>query len=216
LARGPQVRLQAELVRDHALNISGLLSEHVGGPSVNPYQPKGLWLQVASGNQELKEYIQGHGRDLYRKSMYTFWKRSLPPPSMIIFDAATREQCAVKRQSTSTPMQALVLLNDPQFTEASRLLAQRMMVEGGSDEAERIQFAFRLATSRNPHQREMDLLMELYRDQLSVFQAEPDRARSLLQVGEYGYDAALDLPELASYTVLAKTIMNLSETILKG
>ena len=208
--------MSAELIRDHALSISGLLSHEVGGPSVNPYQPKGLWLQIASGNQELKEYIQGHGKDLYRKSMYTFWKRSLPPPSMIIFDAATREQCAVERQSTSTPMQALVLLNDPQFTETSRLMAQRMLVEGGAELQARIEFAFRLATSRQPTQDELALLTELFNDQFEVFAAEPERAARYLKVGEYGYQHKLDVIELASYTVIANTILNLAETILKG
>jgi len=216
LARGPQVRLPAELVRDHALSISGLLSDQVGGPSVMPYQPQGLWLQVASGNQELKEYIQGHGQELYRKSMYTFWKRSLPPPSMIIFDAATREQCAVERQSTSTPMQALVLLNDPQFTEASRLIAQRMLSEGGADAEERIRFAFRLATSRQPLEKETALLMDLLNDQYQAFAKEPERAESLLQIGEYNLEKTPDMIELAAYTVVANAIMNLAETILKG
>jgi hypothetical protein len=216
LARGPQARLPAELIRDHALAISGLLSKRVGGPSVNPYQPKGLWLQVASGNQELKEYIQGHGNDLYRKSMYTFWKRSLPPPSMIIFDASTREQCDVKRQSTSTPMQALVLLNDPQFTETSRLIAQRMILEGGDNEEERIEFAFRLATSRKPSDDELQLLTDLFKDQVQDFTSEPNRATDLLGVGEYGYQSDLDPVELASYTVVANAILNLAETIYKA
>ena len=216
LARGPQVRLQAELVRDHALAISGLLSDQIGGPSVKPYQPKGLWLQVASGNQALKEYIQDHDQDLYRKSMYTFWKRSLPPPSMITFDASTREQCAVERQSTSTPMQALVLLNDPQFTEASRLIAQRMLAGGGADAEERISFAFRLATSRYPNKKELKLLVDLLKDQKEVFEADPDKAESLLKVGEYGRNTNLELTELAAYTVVANAIMNLTETIRKA
>ena len=216
LARGPQVRLQAELVRDHALAISGLLSDYIGGPSVKPYQPKGLWLQVASGNQPLKQYIQDHGQDLYRKSMYTFWKRSLPPPSMITFDASTREQCAVERQSTSTPMQALVLLNDPQFTEASRLIAQRMLVKEGITADERISSAFRLATSRHPNKKELKLLTDLLQDQKEVFEADPDKAESLLKVGEYGINANLELTELAAYTVVANAIMNLTETIRKA
>ncbi len=216
LARGPQSRLPAELIRDHALTVSGLISKQVGGPSVMPYQPKGLWLQVASGNQELKEYIQGHGPELYRKSMYTFWKRSLPPPSMIIFDAATREQCSVERQSTSTPMQALVLLNDPQFVEASRLIAQRMLFEGGTTDQDRIQFAFRLATSRTPSEKELSLLKQLLQDQLEVFSQEPQRAQDLLLIGEYPTEGELDMIQLAAYTVVANTIMNLSETILKG
>ncbi len=216
LARGPQARLPAELIRDHSLTVSGLLSSRVGGPSVMPYQPKGLWLQVASGNQELKEYIQGHGSELYRKSMYTFWKRSLPPPSMIIFDAATREQCAVERQSTSTPMQALVLLNDPQFVEASRFIAQRMLLEGGTDAEQRIRYAFRLATSRQPGDEELDLLNNLLEDQQTVFAGDVDRARGLLGIGEAPNQSDLDIVELAAYTVVANAIMNLTETILKG
>ncbi len=216
LARGPQVRLQAELVRDHALAISGLMSSQVGGPSVKPYQPKGLWIQVASGNQSLKEYIQDHGEDLYRKSMYTFWKRSLPPPSMITFDASTREQCIVRRQSTSTPMQALVLLNDPQFTEASRLIAQRMLAEGGVDEAERIRFAFRLATSRQPQEEEMAHLTDLLAYQMEFFESDQAKAEGLLNIGEYELDPQLNLSELAAYTVVANAILNLTESISKG
>jgi hypothetical protein len=216
LARGPQVRLQAELVRDHALAISGLLSDQVGGPSIKPYQPKGLWLQVASGNQPLKEYIQDHGQDLYRKSMYTFWKRSLPPPSMITFDASTREQCSVRRQSTSTPMQALVLLNDPQFTEASRLFAQIMLAEGGTTEEERIRFSFRLATSRHPNEKEVRLLVDLLEFQIETFKAEPERASSLLKIGEYPINPNSDYIELAAYAVVANAILNLTETIRKG
>lgn len=216
LARGPQSRLQAELVRDHALSISGLLSHKVGGPSVKPYQPKGLWLQVASGNQALKEYIQDHGDDLYRKSMYTFWKRSLPPPSMVTFDASTREHCAVERQSTSTPMQALVLLNDPQFTEASRLIAQKMLSESNMLEKERITMAFRMATSRYPTDDEIGLLVKLLQDQKIVFESDHEKARNLLEVGEYQLNSKLKMSDLAAYTVVANAIMNLSETIRKA
>jgi hypothetical protein len=216
LARGPQARLQAEFVRDNALAISGLLNGQIGGPSVKPYQPKGLWLQVASGNQPLKEYIQDHERDLYRKSMYTFWKRSMPPPSMLTFDASTREQCAVRRQSTSTPMQALVLLNDPQFTEASRLFAERMLLEGGEEAADRIRFAFRLATSRQPEDNELQILTDLLNFQYDTFKEAPEKAQKLLTVGEYPLNEDLDIMELASYTVVANAILNLTETIRKG
>ena len=216
LTRGPQARLQAEFVRDNALAISGLLNDQIGGPSVKPYQPIGLWLQVASGNQPLKEYIQDHEKDLYRKSMYTFWKRSMPPPSMLTFDASTREQCAVRRQSTSTPMQALVLLNDPQFTEASRLFAERMLLEGGKEAADRIRFAFRLATSRQPEDNELQILTELLNFQYHTFKEAPEKAQKLLAVGEYPLNEDLDIRELASYTVVANAILNLTETIRKG
>ena len=132
LARGPQSRLTAEMIRDHALAISGLLVEKLGGPSVKPYQPGGLWVEVSSGGRYQRKYMQSHGTDLYRRSMYTFWKRMQPPPAMVVFDAASRNNCTIQRQSTSTPLQAMVLLNDPQFIEASRALAQKMILQGGN------------------------------------------------------------------------------------
>lgn len=216
LARGPQVRLPAETIRDHALAISGLLSTELGGPSVKPYQPHGLWLEVASGNQSLRKYIQDHERDLYRRSLYTFWKRTIPPPSMTVFDAPSREQCIIERRATSTPMQALTLLNDPQFTEASRLIATRMLAEGGETVADRIQFAFRLATSRAPTAKEIRLLEKLLTAEQADFEANPDAARKLIAVGEYPLPEDISPTELAAYTVLANAILNLTESILKS
>lgn len=216
LARGPQVRLPAETVRDHALAISGLLSTELGGPSVKPYQPQGLWLEVASGNQSLRKYIQDHERDLYRRSLYTFWKRTIPPPSMTVFDAPSREQCIIERRATSTPMQALTLLNDPQFTEASRLIATRMLTEGGETVTDRIQFAFRLATSRPPTAKEIRLLETLLTAEQADFEANPDAARRLIEVGEYPLPQDISPVELAAYTVLANAILNLTESILKS
>jgi hypothetical protein len=216
LARGPQVRLPAEMVRDLVLSISGLLNKQVGGPSVKPYQPDGLWLEVASGNQSLRKYIQDHGGDLYRRSLYSFWKRTIPPPSMTIFDAPSREQCTIQRRATSTPMQALVLLNDPQFIEASRLLASRMMNEGGTSITERIHFAFMLATSRAPKTNELELLSNLFKEEQSYFKTKPEEAKKLLATGEYALPSALSIPELAAYSVVANAIINLTETIQKG
>lgn len=216
LARGPQVRLPAELIRDHALSISGLLSEKVGGPSVRPYQPAGLWLQVASGNQSLRKYIQDHEEDLYRRSLYTFWKRTLPPPSMTVFDAPSREQCTIQRRPTSTPMQALVLLNDPQYTEASRLIATRMLQEGGETATDRIHFAFRLATSRSPKAEELTLLNDLLEKEQADFETETTAAKQLTSIGEFPLADDVDVAELAAYTVVANAILNLTETILKG
>lgn len=216
LARGPQVRLPAELIRDHALSISGLLSGKVGGPSVRPYQPAGLWLQVASGNQSLRKYIQDHEEDLYRRSLYTFWKRTLPPPSMTVFDAPSREQCTIQRRATSTPMQALVLLNDPQYTEASRLIATRMLQEGGETATDRIHFAFRLATSRHPKAEELALLNDLLEKEQADFETETTAAKQLTSIGEFPLAEGVDLAELAAYTVVANAILNLTETILKG
>lgn len=216
LARGPQVRLTAEQIRDHALSISGLLSKKQGGPSVKPYQPQGLWLQVASGNQSLRKYIQDHEEDLYRRSLYTFWKRTIPPPSMTVFDAPSREQCSIQRRTTSTPMQALVLLNDPQFTEASRILAQRMVEEGGEQAEDRITYAFRWATSRPPKDKELNVLMDLLSAEREAFTADQVAAENLLAIGESPIPGTLDLAELAAYSIVANAILNLTETIQKG
>lgn len=216
LARGPQVRLTAEQIRDHALAISGLLSKKLGGPSVKPYQPQGLWLQVASGNQSLRKYIQDHEDDLYRRSLYTFWKRTIPPPSMTVFDAPSREQCSTKRRTTSTPMQALVLLNDPQFTEASRILAQRMVEEGGEKASDRITYAFRWATSRMPKERELEVLVDLLSVEQEAFSTDQKAAQKLLAIGESPLESIPDLGELAAYTIVANAILNLTETIQKG
>jgi hypothetical protein len=216
LARGSQTRLPAEMVRDHALAIGGLLSEKIGGPSVKPYQPKGLWLEVASGNQSLRKYIQDHDDELYRRSLYTFWKRTIPPPSMTIFDAPTREQCTIKRGATSTPMQALVLLNDPQFTEASRLLAARMLNEGGKTTEERIKFAFRLATSRVPNAEEVDILTRMLNEEISHFEENPEEAKKLLNIGEYSVDGNISSSNLAAHSVVANAILNVTEAIMKG
>ena len=216
LARGPQARLPAEMVRDHALAISGLLSKKIGGPSVKPYQPEGLWLEIASGNQSLRKYIQGHDQDLYRRSLYSFWKRSLPPPSMTVFDAPTREQCTIERRSTSTPMQALVLLNDPQFLEASRLIATRMIMEGGEKASERINMAFRLATSREPTRKELNVLVSLYEKERTELVKDEEATKALLSVGEFPLNSTLDPIDLAAYTVVANAILNLTESIMKG
>ena len=216
LSRGPQTRLSAEMIRDHALASSGLLAQKIGGPSVKPYQPQGLWLEVASGNQSLRKYIQDHNADLYRRSLYTFWKRTLPPPSMIIFDAPSREQCVIGRTPTSTPMQALVMLNDPQFVEAARFLAVRMINQGGSSIADRIAFAFQLLTSRLPTDREKDLLLDLFHAELADFSEDPSLAEKLLDVGEASLQLDHEKSELAAYTVVASAILNTTETILKS
>ena len=148
LARGPRFRLSAEMIRDQALAVSGLLVEKIGGPSVKPYQPAGLWKELGG-----EDYQQDTGEGLYRRSLYTFWKRTVPPPSMMNFDAAGREACTVRENRTNTPLQALDLMNDPAYVEASRVLAERMMREGGATPESRISFAFRLATARRPRVR---------------------------------------------------------------
>ncbi|MFY0653372.1 MAG: PSD1 domain-containing protein [Cyclobacteriaceae bacterium] len=216
LARGVQQRLTAEMLRDQALKISGLLNEKIGGPSVKPYQPDSLWVQVSSGGRYTRKYMVAHGEDLYRRSMYTYWKRVQPPPAMMIFDAASRNQCTVKRQSTNTPLQALVLLNDPQFIEASRALANRMMIEGGANADQRIENAFRWTTSRKPEADELNTLSDLYHSEVQEFQKYPERAEEFLQIGEYKNNDNLNKLELAAYGVVANAIINLSESLQKN
>ena len=216
LGRGTQQRLTAEMLRDQALKMSGLMNEQIGGPSVKPYQPEGLWTQVSSGGRYKRKYMTAHGKDRYRRSLYTYWKRIQPPPAMAIFDAASRNQCTVKRQSTNTPLQALVLLNDPQFVEASRAIAHRMMNEGSINSKQRIEYAFRWATSRKPDADELNILEGLFNDELNEFQKYPDRADAFLQIGEFNNQEDLNKPELAAYGVVANTILNLSESLQKN
>jgi len=214
LARGPQYRLSAETIRDNILAISGLLVPKIGGPSVKPYQPPGLWLEISSGRGTAR-YEVGRGDELYRKSLYTFWKRTIPPPSMITFDAATRNYCVVKRQTTSTPLQALVLLNDPQIIEASRAFAERMITEGGETPVSRIQFGFRTATSRYPKDKELEVLAEILVIEQVTYENDPEAAKALLSVGERSIVKYYKSSELAAYTVVASAILNLDETITK-
>jgi hypothetical protein len=213
LARGPSHRLAAEQIRDGALAASGLLVRRIGGPSVHPYQPPGLWKELATRNAT--EYEQGHGDDLYRRSLYTVWKRSSPPPAAISFDAADRLFCSVKRQRTSTPLQSLVLLNDPQYLEAARVLGERMIREGGDSPEERIIHGFRLVTSRAPDARERALLQALLEDELAAFRGDPEAARAFLAVGERPRDPAISPAEGAAYAVVASTVMNVDGAVYK-
>ena len=217
LARGPRHRLTAEMIRDQALAVSNLLNNKVGGRSVKPYQPKGLWSQVTGGGGgSLAMYVQDEKDKLYRKSMYTFWKRTVPPPSMMTFDTPERNRCTLKRQATSTPLQALVLLNDPQFIEASRLLAYRMIAEGGKTVEERIAFAFRTITGRIPNMEEKALLAGYFEKQYARFQADELSAEELLEVGEFPHDTCLETAEAAAFTLVASSIFNLNEAVTKS
>ncbi len=215
LARGPRARLQAEMVRDQALAISGLLVDEIGGPSVYPYHPAGLWLEINNRPGYSRAYEQGHGRDLYRRSMYTFWKRTVPPPSMQTFDAPEREFCVVRRSTTNTPLQAFVLLHDPQFVEAARSLAERMLRHGG-DTRDRLVYGFRLATSRRPSEAEVAVLERVFEARRSLYCEDHEAAQQLLAVGEATHDESLDLIEHAAYTAVARILLNLNETITKG
>jgi hypothetical protein len=219
LARGPRFRLQAEIIRDQALAVSGLLDDRIGGPSVSPYQPPGLWEELAyredGRNWTAQAYVQSHGRDLYRRGMYTFWKRTSPPPTLVTFDAPDRETCTVRRPRTNTPLQALILLNDPTYVEAARKLAERMMREGGSAPGDRIRYAFRLCTSRLPDDSELDVLLGAFEGQRAVFGKDPSKALQLLAVGESPRDESLDPAELAALSVVASMILNLDETLTR-
>ena len=212
LTSGPSYRMSAEQVRDNALMASGLLNQQVGGPSVLPYQPDGIWEALATRNAV--KYEQDHGDSLYRRSMYTIWKRSSPPPMMLNFDAAERHTCIVKRQKTSTPLQALVTLNDPQFIEAARVLAQRAMARGDRG-GKLLADAFKAIVSRPARPQELALLQQLYVEELADFKKNPKRAQELLTVGEYPVDKAQNPAELAAWTVVASTIMNFDEAIVK-
>jgi hypothetical protein len=211
LARGPARRLTAEMLRDQALFDAGLLVEKLGGPSVKPYQPPGVW-DVAMGGPH---YDQGHGDDLHRRSLYTFWKRSVPPPSMMAFDASTRNVCTAQRQSTSTPLQALVLLNDPQIVEASRFISQRMLKEGGKGVPRQVAWVFSLIADRQPTARELPILIDLFNEQRALFAARPDDAAKLLKVGEAPNDPALNPLDLAAGAVLAQALLNDDDAVMK-
>jgi hypothetical protein len=212
LARGPVKRLTAEMLRDQALTASGLLVEKLGGPSVKPYQPPGLWEEIAMGRPR---YDQSKGSDLYRRSLYTFWKRTVPPPSMTTFDAADRSVCTVKRQSTSTPLQALVLLNDVQFVEAARFVGQRAIKEGGTTTDERAAWTFRLITGRTPSEKERAVLAKLFAEQKALFEKDPAAAKKLLGVGDKPSEAALPVAEHAAATVLANVLFNHDEAVMR-
>ncbi len=215
LARGPRFRMDAEVVRDTVLAASGLLQEEIGGPSVKPYQPSGLWEAVGFLGSDTREFKRDTGEALYRRSMYTFWKRTSPPASLTAFDAPSREKCVARRSRTNTPLQALVLLNDEQYVEAARHLAERMMTEGGASPAERLSYGFRLATSRFPSDKELAVLASLLDQQLERFRADKEGAAALLKVGESPRNETLDASEQAAYTLAANVILNLDETITK-
>jgi hypothetical protein len=214
LARGPRVRLAAEMIRDQALSLAGLLNDKMGGPAVKIYQPDGLWEQL-SAFQGRKLFERSKGADLWRRSVYTYWKRTVPPPSLTIFDAPTREFCVVRRQASSTPLQALALLNDEMYMEASRKFAERMMKEGGASPAVRLAWAFRLATSRAATTAELAILERGFSQRLAQYRADPASAAKLLAAGEAPRDPALDAVELAAYTTTAGVLLNLDEVITR-
>jgi hypothetical protein len=210
LARGPSHRLSAEMLRDAALASSGLLVNKLGGPPTKPYQPPGLW---QGQNAFLPVYVPDKGEGLYRRSLYTFWRRTSPPPNMLAFDAPSREVCVVRRQTTSTPLQPLVLLNDPQFVEAAEALGERALREGGPTLENRLAYLFRSAATRPPTDRELRLLAELYRGQEELFRKDPDAARKFLKAGNRSPAPGRDPAELAAAAATAGAILNLDAAV---
>ncbi|MDC0274296.1 DUF1553 domain-containing protein, partial [Planctomycetaceae bacterium] len=214
LARSPRFRLQSEFIRDNALSISGMLNEKMGGPGVKPYQPPGLWAEVGLSGKPL--FKPDEGEKLYRRSLYTYWKRSAPPPNMQIFDAPTREKCTINRPRTNTPLQALVMLNDLQFVEASRQIAVRMMGEGRVLPAERLEQGFLLTVARPPSATEKSVLMQLYQQSLKHFRENSEAAQQLLSLGESKNPEGLDPVEHAAWTIVASTLLNMDESLTRN
>jgi hypothetical protein len=212
LARGPRFRLPAEIIRDQALAAAGLLRERLGGPSVKPYQPDGLWAETSMQDMD---YNQSKGPDLYRRSLYTFWKRTIAPPMMVHFDAPMRESCAVRETRTNTPLQALNLMNDVTFVEAARALGERMMKEGGAARAARLGHGFRLAAGRRPSPAEEAVLGESLAFHIAYFGKDEGRANQYLRHGEKPPDRTLDPRELAAYAAVGSLILNLDEVVTK-
>ncbi|MBM3727479.1 MAG: DUF1553 domain-containing protein [Acidobacteria bacterium] len=217
LARGPRFRLPAELIRDQALEIAGLLTHRTGGPSVFPYQPQDLYKGiVVAADYPGTRYLPSTGGDLYRRSLYTYWKRTVPHPTMTVFDAPDREFCVVRRSTTNTPLQALTLLNDPIYVEAARKLAERALREGGSAPEGRLRHAFRLATGRAADAHETEVLLKTLDRMLAAYRADAPGARALLATGASPADPAMDPAELAAYAAVAGMILNMDEVITKG
>ena len=217
LSRSPRYRLDAEVVRDNALALSGLLYTKIGGPSVKPPQPDGLWKAVGFTGSNTDTFVKDTGADkVYRRSLYTFWKRTAPPPQMNILDAPSREACTIRRERTNTPMQALMLMNDPQFFEAARVFAERTIKEGGDTPEARIAYIFEMATARLPKPKEEALLLKTFQVHYQELEANPEAAKELTAVGESPPDETLDAVEVAAWTMIANLILNLDEVLNKG
>jgi hypothetical protein len=216
LSRGPRVRLDAEMIRDGALMASGLLDRTLGGPSVFPYHPPGLWLEVNNRPGFSSPYEQDHGGNLYRRSMYTFGKRTVPAPAMSVFDAPDREVCQVRRSRTNTPLQAFVLLHDPQFVEAGRKLAERMLQHAPGLLTEQVEYGYELTVGRKPTAAELQVMTEAYTAEESYFREHPELAKTMLAVGESSVDQSWPISQLAAMTNIARLLMNLSEFVTKG
>jgi hypothetical protein len=216
LARGPRFRLDAEMLRDNVLFVSGLLDPTLGGKGVRPYQPPNIWEPVGFGGSNTREYKQDTGNALYRRSLYTFLKRTAPPPFLATFDAPNREQSCSRRERSNTPLQALQLLNDVQHFEAARELAARMLRHGGSTPEERIAWGWRAVTARRPGAEEVAIVRETLAEHQARYAADPEAARAAVSYGERPPDASLPPEELAAYTLVANLLFNLDETVTKN
>jgi hypothetical protein len=214
VGRGPRFRLSGELVRDQALAVSGMLVRKIGGPSVRPYMPEGVWDET-SVYGDLRNYKADSADGLYRRTLYTVWKRTAAPPTMLLFDAPTRETCTVKRSRTNTPLQALALLNEITFVEAARKLAERMLTEGGATPGDRLTYGFRRATGRRPTEAELAVLAEGLSVDHQRYRGEPEAARKLIATGASPAPASLDAAELATYTLAANVLLNLDEVVTR-
>jgi hypothetical protein len=206
--------MDAENIRDLAMTASGLLNPTVGGPSVFPYQPPGLWGQVAF--EGTRDYVQSEGADNYRRGLYTYWRRSIPYASFTVFDAPSREVCAVRRPRTNTPLQALALLNDPVYVEAARALGYRILRQGGWKLETRLQYAFRVVLGRAPSAEEQAMVAAACQREFERFSRDREAANRLIHVGASAPPIEIDIAELAAWTVIANTLLNLDEAITRG
>jgi hypothetical protein len=214
MSRGPRFRMDAEMVRDYALASSGLLVRKLGGPSVRPYQPDGVWEAVAMIGSNTRDYKRDTGENLYRRSMYTFWKRSAPPAAMEVLNAPNRETCTVRRDRTNTPLAALLTLNDVQFVEAARVLAEKTLASDTSDD-NRIDFLAKRLLARPFRAEEMAIVKESLASLREHYKAKPEEAKKLIAFGESKANPKLDASELATWTMLANQLMNLDEVLNK-
>jgi hypothetical protein len=215
LARGPRFRLDGEVVRDSALFVSGLLSPKIGGKGVRPYQPENIWEPVGFGGSNTRNYVQDKGEALYRRSLYTFWKRTAPPPSMTTFDAPNRESYCLRRERSNTPLQALNLMNDIQFFEAARNFAQHLIKEHSSTDS-RITAAFRAVTSRFPSAQEAELIRNTLDQHLTAYRFKPESAKQVITYGETKPEESLPAAELAAWTMISNLLLNLDEMVTRG